>query len=200
MPRLSRSLLAAFTSIVLLSGCAAPVIIAGGAIAGAAVADRRDANTIIDDNNISLKIEEKIYTDESIKRHIHVNVASYNGLVLLTGEIPTAEMRNVVVSHAQHVAKVKQIHNETIIAPASEHSSRRQDTWLTTKVKSALLSEKQINGLHFKVVTENQIVYLLGLVTRAEGEIAANAARQIDGIKQIIKLFEYQPTSQPASK
>jgi len=195
MPRLFRSFIAILISAIFVSGCAAPVIVAGGAIAGAAVVDRRDANTIIEDNNIALKIEEKIYTDESIRRHIHVNVTSYNGVVLLTGEIPTTEMRNAVVSHAQHVAKVKQIHNETIVAPASEFRSRRQDTWITTKVKSALLSEKNINGLHFKVVTENQIVYLLGLVSRTEGDIAANAVRQVEGIKQIIKLFEYQDAS-----
>jgi len=194
MPRLIRSFFVILISAILISGCAAPVIVAGGAIAGAAVVDRRDANAIIDDNKIALKIEEKIYTDESIRRHIHVNVTSYNGVVLLTGEIPTTEMRNAVVSHAQHVAKVKQIHNETIVAPASDFSSRRQDTWITTKVKSALLSEKKINGLHFKVVTENQIVYLLGLVSRTEGDIAANAVRQVKGIKQIIKLFEYQQT------
>jgi len=195
MPRLARLFFITLISAILISGCAAPVIVAGGALAGATVADRRDANTIIEDNNIALKIEEKIYTDESIRRHIHVNVTSYNGVVLLTGEIPTTEMRNAVVSHAQHVAKVKQIHNETIVAPASEFRSRRQDTWITTKVKSALLSEKNINGLHFKVVTENQVVYLLGLVSRTEGDIAANAVRQVEGIKQIIKLFEYQDAS-----
>ncbi len=196
MSRLFRSFSIALISAVLVSGCAAPAIMAGGAIAGATAADRRDTRTIVDDNNIQLKIEEKIYTDDSIRRHIHVNVTSYNGVVLLTGEIPTTEMRNVVVRHAQHVAKIKQIHNETIVAPASDFKSRRQDTWLTTKVKSALLAEKKINGLHFKVVTENQVVYLLGLVTRAEGDIAANAVRQVNDVKQIIKLFEYQENSQ----
>jgi len=195
MPRLARLFFVTVISAILISGCAAPAIVAGGAIAGAAVVDRRAATTIIDDRTIALKTEEKIYTDESIRRHIHVNVTSYNGVVLLTGEIPTAEMRNAVVNHAQHVAKVKRIHNETIIAPASDFSSRRQDTWITTKVKSALLSEKKINGLHFKVVTENQIVYLMGLVSRTEGDIAANAVRQVEGIKQIIKLFEYQDTN-----
>ena len=195
MPRLARPFFIALISAVLISGCAAPVIVAGGALAGAAVVDRRDANAIVDDNNITLTIEEKIYTDDSIKRHIHVNVTSYNGIVLLTGEVPTTELRSAVVRHAQHAKKVKQIHNETIIAPASDFKSRRQDTWITTKVKSALLSEKNINGLHFKVVTENQIVYLMGLVTREEGDIAANAARQVNGVKQIIKLFEYQQAS-----
>ena len=200
MYKQARFLIITLISAVLVSGCAAPALVAGGALAGAAVVDRRDARTIIDDNNITLKIEEKIYTDESIRRHIQVNVTSYNGVILLTGEIPTTEMRNMVVSHAQHVAKVKQIHNETIVAPASDFKSRRQDAWITTKVKSALLAEKKINGLHFKVVTENQIVYLMGLVTREEGNIAANAARQVNDVKQIIKLFEYQPASQAASE
>ncbi len=195
MSRLIRSFFVILISTTLVSGCAAPVIVAGGALAGAAVTDRRDASTIIDDRSIVLKIEEKIYTDDRIRRHIHVNVTSYNGVVLLSGEIPTMEMRKIIVNHAQHVAKVKKIYNETIIAPASDFKSRRQDTWITTKVKSALLSEKNINGLHFKVVTENQIVYLMGLVSRTEGDIAANAVRQVKGIKQIIKLFEYQDSN-----
>ncbi len=192
MPKLVHSFFVILISTIIVSGCAAPIIIAGGALAGATAADRRDTSAIIDDKNIALKIEEKIYTDDSIRRHIHVNVTSYNGSVLLTGEIPTMEMRNVVVKHAQHVAKVKRIYNETIVAPPSAFKSRRQDTWTTTKAKSALLSEKNINGLHFKVVTESQTVYLMGRVSHTEGNIAANAVRQVKGVKQIIKLFEYQ--------
>ncbi len=177
---------------VALYGCAAgPAIVAGGAVVGAAAVDRRDTTTMVDDNTIELKIKAAIYTDDTLKRDVHVNVTSYNRVVLLTGETPTAAMRDKVVHHAQQVDKVKKIYNETIVAPPSEFASRRQDTWITTKVKSTLLNTEGIKALNIKVVTENQIVYLMGLVTRAEGDIAADKARQVKDIKQIVKLFEY---------
>lgn len=187
-----RAVLLALSAALALSGCAAgPAIVAGGAVAGAAAVDRRAAATMVDDNTIELKIKEAIYTDEQLRRAVHVNVTSYNRVVLLTGEIPTPEMRQQVVSHAQHADKVKKIYNETIVAPSSEFASRRLDTWITAKVKSALLNSKGIDALHVKVVTENQIVYLMGLVSRAEGDLAADKARQVKDVKQIIKLFEY---------
>ncbi len=182
MTKLASLLVISLISIVTLSGCAAPAIVAGGAAAGVMAVDRRDTQAIVDDNNIVLKIKEAIYTDESIKRDIHVNVTSYNGAVLLSGETPTMAMRDKVVRHAQHVAKVKRIYNETIVAPVSEFKSRREDAWITTKAKSALLGTKNINSMQFKVVTENQIVYLMGLVSEEEGTIAANAVRQVEGV------------------
>ncbi|ALP52317.1 hypothetical protein Tel_03690 [Candidatus Tenderia electrophaga] len=195
MPALRLTL--ALVSLISLYGCAAgPAIIAGGAVVGAAAVDRRATTTMVDDNSIELKIKEAIYTDDSLKRDVNVSVTSYNRVVLLTGEVPTAEMRARVVRHAQHVDKVKKIYNETIVAPQSEFASRRLDTWITTKVKSTLLNTEGIKALNIKVVTENQIVYLMGLVTRAEGDIAANKARQVKDIKQIVKLFEYiQPSA-----
>lgn len=196
MYRLAGLIIFTLVTTISVYGCVGTAIVAGGAVAGAVAVDRRDASTILDDNTIELNIKEAIYTDESIKRDIHVNVTCYNGVVLLTGETPTREMRDKVVRHAQQVDKVKKIYNETIVAPPSEHISRRQDTYLTSKVKTALLAAKEITGLEIKVVTENQIVYLMGLVTKEEGDIAANATRQVDEIKQIVKLFEY---TQPAT-
>lgn len=191
MLKLLRLTIIAVITAVSVYGCAAPAIVAGGAVAGATAVDRRNTEEIVTDNNIELKIKEAIYTDDSIKRHIHVNVTSYHGAVLVSGETPTMAMRDKVVRYAQHVDKVKKIYNETVVAPASEFKSRRQDTWITTKAKSILLGTKHINALHFKVVTENQVVYLMGVVTKKEGDIAANAIRQVDGVKQIVKLFEY---------
>lgn len=193
-----RLILVALITAVALYGCAAgPAIVAGGAVVGAAAVDRRDTATMVDDNTIELKIKEAIYTDDTLKRDVHVNVTSYNRVVLLTGETPTAAMRDTVVRHARHVDKVKKIYNETIAAPPSAFASRRQDTWITTKVKSTLLNTEGIKALNIKVVTENQIVYLMGLVTREEGDLAADKARQVKDIKQIVKLFEY---IQPAAK
>ncbi len=196
MFRFAGLLIFTLVTTISVNGCVGTAIVAGGAVAGAAAVDRRDTSTIINDNNIEINIKEAIYTDETIRRDIHVNVTSYNGVVLLSGETPTLEMRDKVVRHTQQVDTIKMIYNETIVAPPSEHTSRRQDTYVTSKVKTALFSAKEITGLEIKVVTENQVVYLMGLVTKEEGDIAANAARQVSEVKQIVKLFEYtQPTS-----
>jgi osmotically-inducible protein OsmY len=187
-----RLTLLTLVAVIALYGCAAaPALVAGGAVAGAAAVDRREAATIIEDNDIELSINKAIYTDPTLKNDVHINVTSYNHAVLLTGEAPTTEMRNKVVSYAQHTARVKKIYNETIVAPPSEFSSRRMDAWITTQVKSSLLNIEGLKAMHVKVVTENQIVYLMGMVTRKEGDLAAGKARQVKDVKQIIKLFEY---------
>lgn len=186
--------LAAFTllSLVTLYGCPAPVLVAGGAAAGAATGERRTTGTVVEDNSIELKAQETIYTDDRLKKQVHVNVTSYNGIVLLTGEAPTAEMRDAVTSLVQPIPKVRQIYNEIAVAPQSSLSDRSQDTWITTKVKARLVGNKEVAGLTIKVVTERRIVYLMGMVTQAEGEAATRLAREVDGVSQIVKMFEYQ--------
>ena len=191
MRKLFALALAALISLPLLNGCAAPVIVAGGAVAGATAMDRRDPEVILNDKAITLDVEKAIYTDNAIKHHIHVNVSSYNGVVLLTGETATANIRQQVVEHTQRVQHVRKIYNETIVAPNADHASRRQDAWITTKVKAGLVATKEISGLHFKVVTENQIVYLMGIVSKAEGDTAASVAQRVRGVKQVVKIFEY---------
>lgn len=176
----------------MLHGCAAPVLMAGGAAAGAAAGDRRTTGTLVEDNAIELKAQEAIYTDDQLKRQVHINVTSYSGIVLLTGEAATEEMRNAVVNLVQRVPKVRQIHNEIAVAPPSSLAERSQDSWITTKVKARLLGNKEVAGLTIKVVTERGIVYLMGMVSQDEGEAATQFARQVEGVREIVKIFEYQ--------
>lgn len=183
--------IAALLTLATLYGCAAPALVAGGTAAGATATDRRTTGTVVEDNAIELKAQEAIYTDDRLKKHVHINITSYNGIVLLTGEAPTAEMSDAVISHVQRIPKVRQIHNEISIASPSSLSDRSQDAWITTKVKARHFGNKEVNGLNIKVVTEHRIVYLMGIVTQAEGEAATNLAREVDGISQIVKMFEY---------
>jgi osmotically-inducible protein OsmY len=183
-------ILACLIFISSLYGCAAPLVVAGGAAAGATAADRRTTGTMVDDNSIELKISNAIYSDAGMKKSVHINTTSFNGIVLLSGEAATAEMRNKSARLAQKVANVRQIHNEIFVAPLSTLKARSGDSWITTKTKTVMLGTKGVNALNIKVVTENQIVYLMGLVNRDEANIAANVARNISGVKQVIKLFE----------
>jgi osmotically-inducible protein OsmY len=182
-------------SLATLYGCAAPVIVGGAAAGAVVVNERRSAGSVLDDEAIELKIQELIYTDESLKHKVHVNVNCFNGFVLLSGEVPTQEMRAKVVRYAQSVGKVRRIYNETVIGPQSEFKARRHDVFITTKVKAALLANKKVSGLSIHVTTEAQTVYLMGLVTEKEGNLAADVVRHVQGVKQVVKLFEYQQSA-----
>ena len=176
--------------IVLLPGCA-PLVIAGAGTAAVAAHDRRTLGAFVDDQTIELRAGAAIKSDESLKRDAHINVTSMNGVVLLSGECSSAELRDRALSQVRTVDGVRRIVNEIRIAPASSWGSRTHDTWLTTKVKTKLIHTEGIDSTRVKVVSENDAVYLMGLVSRREAGIAADAATTVAGVSRVVKLFEY---------
>jgi len=175
---------------ILLSGCV-PLVIAGAA-GGAAlvVADRRSVGAQTDDEAIELKMANNIgagYGDR-----VHVNVTSYNGIVLLTGEVPTPELKRSIEDIAKSTAKVRTVHDELAVGPVSSIGSRTNDSYITSKVKARFVeANKTFSATHVKVVTERQVVYLMGLVRREEGDAAAQIAATTSGVVRVVKLFEY---------
>lgn len=175
-----------------LAGCPAPLLVAGGAAAAIGSAtERRDAKAIIDDQSIGLQISNAIHSDPALDTQAHINIVSYNRTVLLTGEAPTEELLTRAVELARRIEGVKVVHNEILNVAPSSHASRSKDSWITTKIKSGLFAAQDISSQHFKIVTENQTVFLMGIVTRAEADIAIEITRQVEGIQQVITLFEY---------
>ena len=178
--------------VLLLQGCAA-VLVGTAAVTGAVVAsDPRTTGTVIDDKGIKLKAITRLGEDEELWSQSHLNVTSINGIVLLTGETPTEELRMRAGDIVSRIDKVRQVHNEIAIGVPTTLGVRSNDTWLTSKVKSSLIGTEGVPGVHIKVVTENGTVFLMGLVTREEGDKATDVARRIQGVKRVIKLFEYQ--------
>lgn len=176
---------------VALQGCTAAAVGAGAA-AGASVAyDRRTTGTIIDDQTIEFKALDALFQDKELWNQCHINVTSFNNVVLLTGEAPTEALRERAVSMVRGIPKVRQVYDEITISAPSAMLSRSSDTWITSKVKSMLLADGQAPGARVKVVTEKGVVYLMGLVTRAEGDAATEVARQVSGVQRVVKLFEY---------
>lgn len=175
-----------------LTGCAAPAIVAGGAAATVgSITERRDAKAVIDDQSIELQISNAIHSDPELDTQAHINIVSYNRTVLLTGEAPTEELLTRAVELARRVEGVKVVHNEILNVAPSSKSSRSKDSWITTKIKSGLFAAQDISTQHFKIVTENQSVFLMGIVTRAEADIAVEITRQVEDVQQVITLFEY---------
>ena len=173
-----------------LAGCA---IAAGGgsAAAGYSTLDRRTTGTIIEDQAIEIKAYRAIAADKELDEQTHINITSYNTAVLVTGESPVDEMRQKIVSIVSAVDKVKHVYNEITIAAPSSMVSRSSDVYITTKVKTKLFADKILSGLVIKVNTEKGVVYLMGIVSQKEAEIATNIARETGGVQKVVKLFKY---------
>lgn len=179
---------------LLLNGCAAPLFIGGAAVTGVAVAkDRRTAGTMLDDERIELNILSEVARDQELVDRGHLNVTSYNGIVLLTGEVEEAALSQRIATLARKVNKVREVKNELRIAPPSDAASRSHDTVLTSRVKSRLVTDDSVDGTAIKVVTEQGTVYLMGLVSPAEAASAVKLTRNTEGVLRIVKVFEYQP-------
>lgn len=178
---------------VALQGCAE--MLAGGAAIGAsAVHDRRSAGTVMDDEGIEWKALGELRSDGELWDQTHINVTSFNRAVLLTGEAPTEELRARAEQRMKGLPGVTRVYNEIAIAAPSSYLSRSSDTVITGKVKTSFLGIKDIEGFdptRVKVVTERGVVYLLGLVTRAEADAVTEKARQVGGVQRVVRLLEY---------
>ena len=173
----------------LIEGCT-PLVVGGAAVTGIVLAsDRRTIGTITEDEGIELKTAGRI--GERFKDGVHVNVTSYNRISLLTGEVPSAEARAEVERIARAVENVRGVHNETAVAGVSSYAVRSNDAVLTTKVKTRFLDAQKFNPLDVKVVTENSIVYLMGLVKKQEANDAAEIARTTGGVQKVVRVFEF---------
>jgi osmotically-inducible protein OsmY len=159
--------------------------------------DRRDTNTIVKDENIESKATNILYGDTSINKKIHVNVTSFNGIVLLSGEALSEELRQKVIDIVRNIPDVRRVHSELVVADLTSFEARSGDSWITSKVKSQLMKNKQLEANFIKVVTENDIVYLMGLVTEKEAAVAAEVARNVTGVQSVVTMFEYIPEPAP---
>ena len=159
------------------------------------IEDDRGTRTIgskIDDSLIETKAAVNIAkANPDLDRNSHIVVASYNGVVLLAGQTPRADLKNLAEQSAAAVQRVKRVHNELQVLPPSSALARSNDSWLTTKIKAQMLTDSVIPGSRIKVITENGIVYLLGLVTHQEANLATNKVQSVSGVQKIVKLFEY---------
>lgn len=174
-----------------LSGCVGVML--GGAAGGASVInDPRTAGSQVEDESIELKAGNALHGQKDLAQQVHINVTSYNQIVLLSGEAPTEDMRTRVFELVKGIEKVRTTHNEVTIAAPSPLTARTNDSWLTTSVKARIVGAKELNAIRIKVVTEAGTVYLLGLVTQQEADLAAQIASQTAGVQRVVKLFEYQ--------
>ncbi len=182
-----------------LQGCVEMAVVGAGATA-LALDDRRTAGAQTEDKDIDLRGEARI--NERLGDKVHINVTSYNRNVLLTGEAPDAAAKAQIEKIVRDITNVRGVVNEIQIAGASSYSARGNDSYITSKVKARFIdSGRAFSVNHVKVVTESSVVYLLGLVTRAEAEAAVEIARTTGGVQKVVRVFEYvvAPAAAPAT-
>lgn len=181
--------IAALGAAIALSGCFGALLV-GGATGAAVVAnDRRAGEVVLGDERVELTASNRV--GQSFGDRAHINITSYNYTVLLTGEVLDEKAKEEAEKIVFQVERVKTVVNELQIAGVSSLASRGNDTYLTGRVKAAFVAAQKFSPNHVKVVTEAGVVYLMGLATRKEADDATEIARNISGVRKVVRVFEY---------
>lgn len=173
---------------VLLTSCAAVVVV--GAAGGMAVYDRRSVAMMERDARIFYVVRKAIVTDPRF-RDSHIVVSSFNQVVLLAGQTPTSSLRVVAEKIVQNTPNVRRVYDEITVDYPLPLTTRSKDSLITGQVRSKMLTQKGLESGSVHMITENGVVYLMGIVTHEQANIAVNVARQINGVMKVVKLFQY---------
>jgi len=169
-------------------GACAPLMFGGAAVGVLVATDRRTSGAQLEDEGIELRSASRIR--ESLGDRVHVNVASYNRQVLLTGEVPTAQDRQQVEQIVSRVENVRATVNELSVLGISTLSQRSSDSLVTGRVKAAMVDARDLFANAFKVVTERGTTYLMGRVTQREADRATELTRGTSGVQKVVRIFE----------
>lgn len=188
----------------LLQACF-PVVATGMGAGALMIADRRVSEAYVMDEGIELRALGRI--NDRYGDRVHVNVTSYNRNVLITGEAPDAAAKADIEKTVRGVDNVRSVTNELAVAPPTSYTSRSNDAYITSKIKARFVDANRFHANHVKVVTEDRVVYLLGLVTKKEADAASEIARTTGDVRKVVRVFEYLSEEQarrlderPASK
>lgn len=177
-------------ALTLLSGCSSII----SATSDDGIQEDRGERSLgayIDDEIIETKALVNIDKAHPDLAQSHIIVVSYNGIALLAGQVPSEELRRLAAKTVANVKKVRRVHNELTLSGNTSMLARSNDGWITTKVKSKLLASGEIEGGRVKVVTENGVVYLMGILAREEADKATEIARKTGGVQKVVRIFEY---------
>lgn len=177
-----------------LQGCIFVIGAAIGAAAAAGVYDHRKVEYTMRDVKTSNAIVEKIRANPGMRDNCHIEVTVFNGIVLLSGQTPSDEWRQQAESYAQNTPNVDKVYNQLTIEGPTSSLTRTSDSWITTKVRSLMLANQDLKSSSIKVVTENGVVYLMGIVSESQANIAVDIARQVSGVQKVVKIFQYDNT------
>ena len=188
--------LSAVAAASLMSACA-PLILGSAMVGGALVAvDRRTAGTQLEDEAIELKAGARA---REVSPAGHINVTSYNRMLLVTGEVPNETDRKAVEQVVGRIENVRSVVNELAVAGNSALGVRSSDSLISGKVKASFIDAKDLQAQAIKVTTERGVVYLMGMVTEREATRASDVARSISGVHKVVRVFELISEAELAS-
>ena len=179
---------AATLALLNLTACA-PILIGGAVTAVALTEDRRSSGAFVDDENIENRALLKVKS--RFGNQVHVNITSYNRHVLLSGEATSDAVKRGVEDEVSTVPGIKRVFNEMAVGPQAGVIAVSNDTRLTTIVKTRFLEANRFQANHVKVITEATVVFLMGIVKRAEADAATQLASTTSGVSRVVRLFEY---------
>ncbi len=182
-----------------LQSCIFAVGAAAGAAAIAMVYDHRSIEHTLQDTTIANKIVNRLTANKILWTESHIEVTAFNHVVLLTGQTPNADWRQIAGDTAKAVNDVDKVYNQITIEGPTSSLTRTSDSWITTKIRSQMLAAQDLKSSSIKVITENGIVYLMGIVTHPQADLAVDIARKVAGVQRVIKIFIYTEQAQTES-
>lgn len=174
-------------SVVSLTACF-PLVMGGAVVGGMVATDRRTSGAVVEDEGIELKASNRVR--ENVGERAHVNITSYNRQVLITGEVPSAQDKQLVEQIVSGVENVRVIVNELAVMGVSNYTQRSSDTLVTGKVKASLLDAKDLFSNSLKITTERGTVYMMGRVTQREATRATEIISGISGVQRVVRVME----------
>lgn len=178
---------------LIVSSCLIGLLTLGGCATGGQQENyaERTPGAKVEDSNIQSKIFDSLNATDARYGDAHINVDSYNSNVLLTGQVPSDDLKQRATEIARDVRGVRQVHNELMVSANTPVSQRMTDTWITGRIKANLVANEDLDANLIRVITENGTVYMMGLVTQQQASEATAAASGVGGVQRIVKVFEY---------
>lgn len=177
-------------SVFLLQGCVAAAIL-GGAAATKVATDPRTVGTQVDDETLEIRVKNALNNDAQLKQEGRVEVVSYSGRILLIGQVPNDNLKNIATNLAKGAEGVTEVYNEIRMGQPISLMQRSKDSWITTKIKPELLINSKVKTTSVKVITEDGEVFLMGNLTQSQSDAASEVARNISGVKKVVRVFNY---------
>lgn len=178
-----------------LAGCVPAILVigaAGAALGGTVVYDQRSYQTMNQDHNARSMAQYRLSSNSLLKGKSHISISVFNNVALLVGQVGTPEMCNRAYQIVSKIPNIRRIYNEISIGTPTSAIQQANDSWITTKVRTLMLGKYGLRSSNLKVITQNNVVYLMGIVTPKQAAMAADIARQISGVTKVIKVFEYE--------
>jgi osmotically-inducible protein OsmY len=152
---------------------------------------KRTFGAYLDDQRLEAMIQVNLRKADPHLAEAHINVMSFNGVVLLTGEVPSNDLRQAAAETVRAISKVRQVHNELLVQGNTTLFSRTNDNWIATKLRSKVLASRDIESERVKLVVENRVVFLMGLLTREEANLVSGIAAETSGVEKVVRVIEY---------